>query len=82
MVLRDIKKQHDEVRLLQQQKKSAREAIKGLSQQQDQQKALSKKLAKARMDLDLLLIDEKHVCCATPCLAYLHVSVSACSHMA
>lgn len=67
LVLRDIRKQHDEVKLLQQQKKCARAAIRGLSQQQDQQKALSVKLAKARMELECLVIYDKHVCCVTPC---------------
>lgn len=61
LVLRDIKVQHNEVKLQQQQKKSAQEAIKDMSQQQDQQRALSKKLVKARMELELLLIDEKYV---------------------
>ena len=65
LVLRDMETQHDEVKLLQQQKKNAQEAIKGMSQQQDQQRVLSKKLAKARMELELLLIDEKHVCYVT-----------------
>ena len=60
--LRDIKKQHNEFNLMQQQKKSAQGAIRGLCQQQDQQKALSVKLANARRDLECLVIYEKHVC--------------------
>lgn len=71
-MLRDIKYQHDEVKLLQQQKKTAQEAITSMSQQQAQQQALSKKLAKARMELELLLIDEKHVCCVPNLLRIQH----------
>ena len=44
-----------------QQKTNAGHAIRGLSKKQDQQKSLSKQLAKARMDLEWLQIDEKHV---------------------
>jgi len=58
---RDIKKQQDETLLLEQQKVDARRALKNLSKQQDQQKDLSRKLATAKLELELLTIDEKHV---------------------
>lgn len=56
-----MKKQQDEASLCLKQKMDARRAIQSLDKQQDEQKELSKKLARAKLELELLVIDEKHV---------------------
>lgn len=58
---RDVKKQQHEASLQEQQKVTARDAIKNVFKHTEQQKNLAKSLVRAKMELDLLVIDDKHV---------------------
>lgn len=58
---RDVKAQSEGAARTAQQKTAAQAAIASWSESQDQQKQLSRTLAKAEYDLVLLRLDEKHV---------------------
>ncbi len=61
VVCRDVKKQQDEASLQQQQKTTARDAIKNEFKHTEQQKDLTKSLLRAKFELEMLVLDDKHV---------------------
>ncbi|KAL0046442.1 hypothetical protein WJX82_000824 [Trebouxia sp. C0006] len=60
MLIRDVKKQQDEASLQQQQKTTARDAIKNEFKHTEQQKDLTKSLLRAKFELEMLVLDDKH----------------------
>jgi len=59
---RDLNKQLGDAQHLHQLKAAAQAAITNAGQQKETQKALKKKLIRAKADLDVLLLDEKQAC--------------------
>ncbi len=62
MNCRDLNKQLGDAQHLHQLKADAQAAITALGQQKELQRALKRKLIRAKADLEVLLLDEKQAC--------------------